>query len=185
MAKSLDRTAFLSEPTRLLIAELCRDEALTDEEIASLLERPSGSLSQPKTMRTHKALVRGKKRRPSDGRGAAETSRFNPDPVWGEALDEARRRQRRVWTAGRQDLLLIPLHETPAACAAIATGIAEIEWGAQLAGERAGLVVAPQAGTDGASTIRVVQALGSLAGIAWSARSVGGSSTAGELPSIS
>jgi hypothetical protein len=198
MAKALDRTAFLAEPTRLKIAELCSGEALTDEEIAGLLGRPSGSLSQPKTMRAHKALLRGKKRKPSDGRSAAETSHFNPAPVWSEALDEARRQQQRAWTPGEQDLLLIPLHETPAACTAIAGGIEEIEWGARLMGERAGLVIAPQIGTGGTSTIRVVQALGSLNGIArlqlgdvmgpdelrrWSARSVGGSSAMGELPS--
>lgn len=199
MTKALDRTAFLSEPTRLRIAELCRDEALTDEEIASLLNRPSGSLSQPETMRKHKALVRAKKRKPSDGRGPAAASRFNPAPAWREALDEARRR-RSAWATTKQDLLLIPLRETPAACAAIAVGIPEIEWGAQLAGERTGLVVAPQADVDGASTIRVVEALETVAEIvrlqlsnvmnpgqlrAWSARAVRGSSSAGDLPPTS
>jgi hypothetical protein len=196
MAKSLDRTTFLSEPTRLQIAELCRAEELTDEEIALTLGRPLGSLSQLKTMRTHEALLRGKKRKSVDGREPAKTSRFNPHPEWVEALEEVRRRQRPAWAEMPQDLLLIPLSETPAACAAIAAGIPEIEWGAEVTGERLGLVVAPQSGGDGANTGRVVKALGGIAQIArlhlrdvmsphelraWSER-VAGASPTGELP---
>jgi hypothetical protein len=197
MAKSLDRTAFLTEPTRLQIAELCLEEALTDEEIAASLGRPLGSLSQPRTMRTHKALIRGKKRNAADGRGAKETSRFNPAPAWAEALQEARRRQRPAWPDDPRDLLLISLNETPNACAAIAAGIPEIEWGAQLGGERTGLLVAPQVDMDGANTIRVVSKLGPAVSVvrlqlnevmspnelrAWAARSMPAPGSTGELP---
>ena len=197
MAAPLDRTAFLSEPTRLRIAELCYEEDLADEEIAASLERPLGSLSQPGTMRAHKALIRGKKRKAADGRGAVETSRFNPATVWTEALEKARRQQHPAWPGAKQDLLLISLRETPGACAAIAAGVPDIEWGAQLGGERTGLVVAPQVDTDGASTIRVVEALGPVADVvrlqlskvmspgelqAWSNRVVQRSGSTGELP---
>lgn len=198
MTNGVDRTAFLSEPTRLRIAELCRDEALTTQEIAAMLERPSGSLSQPKTMRKHKALIEAKKRRPSDGRGQAKAFRLNP--AWKGALDEARLRQRPAWSAVRQDLLLIPLSETPAACVAIAAGIEEIEWGAQLGGERTGLVVAPEPGANGTSTIRVVEALREVTQLMrlqigdvmspnelreWSARAVRRPNSTGELPPTS
>lgn len=200
MARAVDRTAFLLEPTRLRVAELCSEEALTFEEIASRLNRPSGSLSQPRTMRKHKALVEARKRKAPDGRGSAKAFRFSSAKDWREALDEARLRQRPAWATSKQDLLLISLRETPAACAAIAAGIDEIEWGAQLGGERTGLVVAPEIDTDGVSTIRVVEALGSVAEVArlqldrvmgpgelreWSARSVRRPGPAGELPPTS
>lgn len=196
MTKTVDRTAFLSEPTRLRIAELCSEEALTLEEIAERLQRPSGSLSQPRTMRKHRALIAAKKRGPSDSRGPAKAYRFNSSSAWKEALDEARLRQRPSWATANQDLLLIPLHGTAAACAAIAAGIDEIEWGARVGSERFGLVVAPEADIDGVNLIRVVEALGSDPEIArlqvgrvmgpgelreWSAQAASRSSAVGEL----
>lgn len=196
MAQSLDRTAFLSEPTRLRIAEICKDEALTFEEIAAMLERPSGSLSQPGTMLKHGALVEDKRRRKRvDGRSKARAFRLAKS--WRSNLGEAQERRRPPWADREQSLLLIPLSETPAACAAIASGIADIEWGARVNGESVGLVVAPQSDADGSSTVRVVQALQGVARITrlqlnqvmspselreWSGRAVQGSSSAGELP---
>jgi len=200
MPKSLDRTAFLSEPTRLQIAELCSEDDLTDEEIAAALGRSLGSVSAPRTMRAHGALIRGKTRKATDGRGAAKTSRFNPASVWTQALEEAQRQRWVDRPGSSRDLLLISLRETPAACAAIAAGIPDIEWGAQLGGERTGLVVAPQVDRDGASTIRVMEALGSEVDVvrlhldevmsppelrSWSARVAPSRSSAGELPSSS
>ena len=197
MSKAVDRTAFLSEPTRLRIAELCREEALTLEEIAASLGRRPGSLSQPKTMRERKALLSGK-RKPADGRGPAKTYRLNP--AWEEALEEARSRQRPPWATARQDLLLIPMSEMPTACAAIAGGVIGIEWGAQVRGERMGLVLAPESNSDSASTVRVLKALEAVAQIAtlelghvmspgelreWSARAVREPGSIGQLPPTS
>lgn len=165
MAKGVDRTEFLSEPTRMRIAEMCRGQALTFEEIARRLGRTLGSLSQPATMVKHGALVRERRsRQRADDRGGATA--FCLSRRWEGALDEARQRQRPAWGQLRQDLLLIPLSETPAACAAIAEGIPEIEWGAEITGERLGLVVAPQSGGDGTSTSRVIRALADVGQIA-------------------
>lgn len=158
MAKSLDRTAFLADPTRFKIAEFCSSEWRSVEEIADRLERPSGSLSQPKTMADRKALET-KTRPAADGRGGG-TKVFRLNPSWRANLNEARDRQRAEAPVSGQDLLLIPLSDTPEACALLAEGIEEIAWAAQLGGESVGLLVAPIADPSGASTMRVLKALG-------------------------
>jgi DNA-binding transcriptional ArsR family regulator len=196
MPPKVDRTAFLLEPTRMKIAELCRDESLSLSEIAAELGRPSGSLSQPRTMLRRKALIEGQRGGASDGRGGARTFRLNGN--WKSALDEARLRRRPNWSTVRRDLLVVQLADTPAACAAVAEGIPDIEWGAQVRGAVTGLVLAPSADGDGASTVRVVAALGAVsARVAelhlsdvmapaelreWSARAARRSGAAGGLP---
>jgi hypothetical protein len=161
MSNGLDRIAFLREPTRLAIAELCRDEALTLPEIAGDLGRPPGSLSQPKTMVDHGALVLGSRRLGADGRGGGKTFRLNP--AWESVLDEARRSVGPAWPAERQDLLLIPLSDTEAAAAALSSGIPpEVEWGARVHGAGSGLILAPAPDRGGRGTLRVVQALGDI-----------------------
>jgi hypothetical protein len=158
MPNRLDRIGFLREPTRLAIAELCRDEALTLAEIASELQRRPGSLSQPKTMLTNGALLPGPRRNGADGRGGGSTYRLNPD--WEAALDEARRGRAPTWPEARQDLLLIPLLGSGRAMAALASAMpAEIEWGARVHGGMSGLILAPSPDDGGGSTIRVVDAL--------------------------
>ncbi len=159
MSSKVDRTAFLREPTRLAIAELCRDEALTLAEIAADLGRSPGSLSQPKTMVDHGALVSGTRRLGADGRGGGRTFRLNPD--WEPALDEARRSGAPTWRAGHQDLLLIPLSDAEAAAAILSSGIPpEVEWGARVHGAGSGLLLAPA--QSGRGTLRVIRALGDI-----------------------
>lgn len=157
MTKALDRTAFLSDPTRFKIAEFCSGEGRSLGEIAARLGRSSGSLSQPETMRKRKALLTTT-RRGADGRGGTKVFRLNP--VWRDAVAMARTRQRPELPATSQDLLLVPLADTPAACTVIASGVDEIEWAARLVGESFGLLVAPTPDASGASTVRVLKALG-------------------------
>jgi len=157
MAKAIDRTAFLSDPTRFKIAEFCIGEWRSLEEIARRLGRASGSLSQPRTMHKRKVLE-AKTRQGADDRGGTTVFRLNP--AWQKALAIARTRQRPELPTTGQDLLLIPLADTPAACKAIPAGIMEVEWAAQLVGESFGLLVAPSPDATGASTMRVLEALG-------------------------
>jgi hypothetical protein len=158
MPQSLDRTSFLADPTRFEIAEFCISEWRSVEEIAARLGRPSGSLSQPKTMARRK-ILRTKTRPAADGRERGTTV-YRLDPRWRPDLEAARARQRPQAPPSGQDLLLIPLADTPEACALLADGVEEIAWAAQLAGESVGLLVAPAADPSGASTMRVLKALG-------------------------
>jgi hypothetical protein len=198
MSKPVDRTRFLSEPTRLAIAELCLGRTLTLGEIAHKLGREPGSLSGPETMADHGALKRRKRRAASQGRREATSYAFNP--AWRAALDAARAaRERRRWTPGR-DLLVISLADTPAACATIAAGVEGIEWGARLKGEVSGLALAPEADPDDAATLRLIDALGVQRPITrlhfsevmgprdlrdWASRIRGGRNPVGQLPAES
>lgn len=157
MTQRVDRTRFLSEPTRLAIAELCLGRALTLGEIARKLGREAGSLSGPETMAEHGALKRRKRPAASRGRRQATTYLFNP--LWRDALEDARAaKERRGWTGGR-DLLIVSLADTPAACTTIAAGVEGIEWGARLGGELSGLALAPASDPDNAITLRLIDAL--------------------------
>lgn len=158
MAISLDRTSFLANPTRFKIAEFCSSEWRSAEEIAEQIGRPSGSLSQPKTM-VGKKVLQTKVRPAADGRGRG-TKVYRLNPRWRRNLEAARARQLPEVPANGQDLLLIPLSDTPEACALLAEGVEEIAWAAQLAGESVGLLVAPAVDPSGASTMRVLRALG-------------------------
>lgn len=161
MSVDVDRTGFLLEPTRLAIAELCRDEALTLGEIASHLERSTGSLSQPKTMLREGALVAGTRRLGSDGRGGGKTFRLNPE--WEHALEEAQRKKGVARTINHQDLLLIPLSDTEAAAAKLSAGVPpDVEWGARVQGGGSGLVLAPTPDRGERGALRVVEALGEI-----------------------
>lgn len=161
MSSKVDRTGFLLEPTRLEIAELCRDEALTLAEIASHLGRSPGSLSQPRTMLREGALVVGTRRLGADGRGGGKTFRLNPD--WEAALDEARRSKEVEWPLHHQDLLLVPLADSEVAAAKLAAGVPpEVEWGARLHGAFSGLLLAPAPDRGERGTLRVVEALGEI-----------------------
>ncbi len=159
MAKSLDRTSFLAQPTRFKIAEFCHLEWRSLEEIATRLGRAPGSLSQPETMRERKALMT-KMRRTADGRGGSKVKVYRLNPTWEADFAAAKMRQRPELPATGQEVLLIPLADTPEACEAIAGGIDEVEWAAQLVGESLGLLVAPSPDPTGGSTIRVLKALG-------------------------
>jgi hypothetical protein len=158
MPKSLDRTNFLANPIRLAIAEFCSSEWRSADEIAERLGRPSGSLSQPKTMAERKVLKT--KTRPATGGGGRKAKVYRLNPSWRPDLEAARARRRPEGPANGQDLLLIPLSDTPEACALLADGVEEIAWAAQLAGESVGLMVAPAADPSGAATMRVLKALG-------------------------
>ena len=141
---------------------MCRSESLTLREIASQLDRPPGSLSQPATMLAHHALVLGKRKKAAVGRRGARTFRFNSR--WKSHLEEAKAlEEQSAWSIKHRDLLVVTLADTARACDAIAKGIAEIEWGAQLGGEVGGLILATSADPDGAGTIRVMNALGPVA----------------------
>lgn len=195
MQTRVDRTRFLSEPTRLAVAELCLGRALTLGEIARQLGREPGSLSSPETMADHGALKRRGRRAASRGRRGATSYIFNP--AWREALDAARAsNEHRRWTGGR-DLLIISLLDTPAACTTIAAGVEGIEWGARLEGEMSGLVLAPTSDPDSAATLRLIDALGAQRPLTrlhfsevmgaselrnWANRVSGGRDPAGQLP---
>lgn len=158
MPPPLDRTRFLLEPTRLAVAELCRDEALTLGEIADELRRRPGSLSQPGTMLRNGALIRGASRFASDGRGGGKTFRLNPE--WVEVLEEARRRRAPAWPSAGQDLLLIRMQDASRAASVLAEQVpSDIEWGARVHGGMSGLILAPARDEAGQSTLRVVDAL--------------------------
>jgi hypothetical protein len=149
-------------------------------------------------MLAHGALVPGKRQKAAVGRRGAKTFRFNPR--WKRHLEEARTvEEKSAWSIKRRDLLVVGLADTARACDAIANGIAEIEWGAQLGGEVGGLILATSADPDGASTIRAMDALGpvaarltrlQLSGVMpakelreWASRVNGRSVAAGELSS--
>jgi hypothetical protein len=157
MAERADRLAFLAEPTRLKIAGWCESESLSREEIAKRLGRPSGGLSAPETMLRRGALV-------SDGFGAAGRSGRRPellrlDAAWRKPLAEALQRRPPGGLEPGTDLLLIPLVETESACAAIARGELETEWGARLEGEHLGLILSPRHDPQSRATIRAIAAL--------------------------
>jgi hypothetical protein len=168
MSRALDRTAFLAqEPTRLLIAELCQHKALTHAAIARQLQRSPGSLSQPKTMLKHRALVKVNRKKASKAQ-RAPTFRLNKS--WWKNVEEAKQLQRPARLSSQQVLLLIPLRDTPAACAALASGIEDVAWGARVSGGTIGLILAPSADVNGAATVRVVAALGEGARDVWELR---------------
>jgi len=160
MSKRVDRTRFLSDPIRLRIAELCRDQPRTRAELATALGRDAGSLSQPRTMANRGALEERSRAKASDGRPAKV---YRLKKSWQPALKSAREQQQPAWPEDGQDLLLIPLANTADACAAIARGIPDIEWGAPVRGGAAGIVIAPLQGRNGAGTLRVLKALGGVA----------------------
>lgn len=160
MSSEADRIRFLGEPTRLKVAGLCRDQWLTRGEIAGMLGREAGSLSQPTTMVKRGALEMKPRKKGSDGR---DSTVFKLKVAWRSALDEARARGAPMWPAREQDLLVIPLQDVPEACAILAKGVPGIEWGARVSGARGGLgglILAPSLDADGANTVRVVAALG-------------------------
>jgi hypothetical protein len=57
------------------------------------------------------------------------------------------------------DLLLIPLTSTLTACEVLSQGAQEIDWGVQLSGEQAGLLLGPHRDSEGGATIRAVASL--------------------------
>lgn len=160
MPSQQDRIRFLTDPIRLRIAELCLDHPRTRSELATELGRPAGSLSQPQTMVKHGALKGRLRNKASDGRPATA---YILDPRWRGALEAARKGRLPNWPEAGQDLLLIPLSDTAEACAAIAQGIPEIEWGAQVRGGVAGLVLAPTRTLDGTGRLRALKALKEIA----------------------
>jgi hypothetical protein len=156
MSKQEDRIRFLSDPIRLRIAELCNDRACTRAELGAALEREAGSLSQPRTMVKKGALEERARTKASDGRPAKV---YRLKRGWREALEGARKQHLPAWPEPGGDLLLVALADTATVCAAIAGGIPDIEWGAPVHGGSAGLVLAPSPRTDGASRIKVLDAL--------------------------
>lgn len=158
MSAADDRTAFLARnPVRLQIAEWCEEKPHTREELARRLDRPPGGLSAPATMLRHGALVEAGTTPPAaNGR---RSTRLVLAPNWRPALREARRGQIRSALERGSDLLLIKLPETEAACHALAAGLPDIEWGADLAGEQLGLLLVPHRDPRGATAIRAAQAL--------------------------
>ena len=118
-------------------------------------------------MLKHKALKEVRRKAASGRRGAPS---FRLNASWEKHLEAAKLRQRPAALEANQDLLLIPLPDEPAACAAISAGIEEIAWGARLSGGTIGLVVAPRADDDGVGTVRVISALGPGASGVWNLR---------------
>ncbi len=154
-----DRSRFLAaNAVRFRIAEWCALEPISRETIAERLGRTSGSLSAPKTLLKHGALVAAGRGIAGGGGPAAQLFRLNP--AWESALSEARRLMRPAYLESGTELLLIPLAATQRACGVLANddGV-EIAWGARLDGEQAGLILSPHRGPDGRATIRTVAAL--------------------------
>lgn len=160
MSEREDRIRFLSDPIRLRIAELCHHEWRTQGELSTELGREAGSLSQPRTMARRGALEERPRSTASSGR-RAKTYRLKKS--WGSALETAMEQQRPAWPEPGQDLLIIPLADTADACAAIAKGIPDIEWGATVRGGIAGLVLAPTPRPNGVGRIRALKALRGVA----------------------
>jgi hypothetical protein len=159
MESLADRSRFLAaDITRFRVAEWCGTESISRETIAERLGRPSGSLSAPRTLLKHGALVASGYKSATTVGPRARLFRLNPD--WLAALDEARRLLRPGLLEAGTELLLIPLAGTEDACVALlADGASEIEWGARLDGEQIGLLLSPHRDPSGGSTIRAVAAL--------------------------
>jgi hypothetical protein len=102
------------------------------------------------------ALEERSRSKASDGRPAKV---YQLKKSWKKALEGAQERHRPTWPMPGQDLLLVPLADTAAVCAAIARGIPDIEWAVAVHGGGAGLVLAPSPLTNGVSRIRVLDAL--------------------------
>lgn len=158
MALGHDRSAFLAaNETRLRIAEWCALESLSREEMARRLGRRSGGLSTPDTMVRRSALQHaGFAAGLGPGR-RAELLKLNPS--WRPALEAAQQRFQpgRLHPGG--DLLLVTLADAEAACAVLAAGSPDIEWGMELGSEQLGLLLATRSDGGGRSTIRAAAAL--------------------------
>lgn len=153
-----DRSGFLAaDVTRFRVAEWCDAEPMSREMIAERLDRPSGSLSAPKTLLKHGALVPAGYATAKSAGPRAQLFKLNPD--WKTALEEARQLLRPVALEAGTELLLIPLAGTEDACAAIVNDATEIAWGARLDGEQIGLLLSPLRDPAGGTTIRTVSSL--------------------------
>lgn len=163
MARAADRTTdrarFLAaDPTRLRIAEWCEAEALTREQIADRLGRPSGGMSAPDTMLRRKALLHaGFAESGRAGGRKAELLRLSQ--TWRKPLLDALQLRRPGALMPDMDLLLIPLATTASACAVLARGNEDIDWGVRLDGEQIGLILGPRSDANDGPTIRAVAAL--------------------------
>ena len=158
MAAPRDRVAFLaSSETRLRIAQWCATEALSREEIAERLNRPSGGLSAPNTMARRKALVPAGYTSPSENGRRAELLKLSPS--WRAVLRRAEQLRPPGALIAGTDLLLVPLAETEAACQVISAGAPDIDWGMELAGDQLGVLLASRRDGRGQSTIRVAAQL--------------------------
>jgi hypothetical protein len=159
MSREEDRIRFLLTSARLQIAEVCREEWLTRYEIARVLGRKAGSLSQPETMAEHGALKRQRRRKGSDGR---ESMAYRLSSAWKPALEQALERSSPAWPSAGQDLFLIPLNEVERAGALLEEGVPGVAWAARVTGGPGGLgglILAPSQDEDGSGTLRVVTAL--------------------------
>jgi DNA-binding transcriptional ArsR family regulator len=159
MPMAQDRILFLSKRTRLRIAELCRDEPRTIGELAAALGRDPGSLSQPRTMVRRGVLKEASRPLPS-GRDART---YRLDRQWRPALEEALRRAPAAVPASGQDLLLVPLSEVKRAATALAEGVDMVEWGAEVRGGTAGLLLAVRRDATDTGTVEVLDRLGDVA----------------------
>lgn len=159
MAAAQDRSGFLaSNATRLQIAEWCEREAISREEIARRLNRPSGGVSAPTTMLRRQALVNAGYAGDRGGERGAELLRLSPG--WKKALQEARRMRRPTALEPGTDLFLIPLGSTESACRALAQAKGDdIEWGMQLDGEQLGMLLGARRHPRGLSAIRTAATL--------------------------
>lgn len=159
MSAAQDRIRFLGEKTRLQIAELCRSAPQTQTELAAALGRDPGSISQTRTMVERGALRKASRTLPSGRKAATYLLRAS----WRPALDEALRRAPASLPGDSRDLLFIPLAEVGRAATLLAAGIDGIEWGADVRGGLAGLLLAVRRDEAGRNTIRVLDSLGSAA----------------------
>src|ERR1700722_5055312 len=159
MSVLADRTAFLAgNDLRLQVAEWCRSEQLSREEIAKRAGRASGSMSAPDTMLGRGALVEVADESPKEGPRRARTLKLNPE--WEQALENALGLKRPASLEAGSDLLLISLGSTEDACSVLAEyELDDIEWGTRLDGEQMGLMISPRRDMDSRSTIRAVAAL--------------------------
>jgi hypothetical protein len=158
MAILEDRTKFLaSDPTRLKIACWCSTEQLSRGEIASRLERASGSISAPDTMLRRRALIHAGF---GDSGGSGRKARLlKLNPQWRESMQQALRLQRPAVLEPGTDLLLIPFTSMLSACEVLSQGVQEIDWGVQLSGEQIGLLLGTHSDPEGGATIRAVASL--------------------------
>lgn len=158
MNDASDRIAFLlDDRVRLDVALACEVEARTKAQIARDLDREPGSLSAIATLDKHGALVKAGQA-PHRGRRAGGMQ-WRLNPAWAGAVRTAKAQARMGGLSSGLDLVLVPVTQTHAACAALASGEGTAAWGIPLRGEQMGLLLCPSGDADEGATIRLLSVL--------------------------
>jgi hypothetical protein len=157
MAATADRLKFLSNDVRADVAALCREEPRTRDELALLLDRPSGGLTAPDTMKKH-GVLKAAGRRPSGGeRPGGELLVF--DESWAAALDSVLSQRSAGEIREGVDLILVTASTALRACEVLSDERLSVRWGTVLAGGQMGLLISPSSRPDDdAASLRLLEA---------------------------